>query len=87
MFIEFRKLGRVAAVDGSLFLNGEDIGFLLFEEVFIDMFEDKDDDPEIYFAKHRIIRLILDSRTGFHSKKLLSYFDKLLIQAIDSRHI
>ena len=51
------------------------------------MFEDEEDDPEKYFAKDRIFRLILDSGTEFNSKTLLSFFDKLLIQAVDSMDI
>ena len=66
--------------------NEKRIEFSLCEQVFTDMFKDEEDDLENYFVKDRIIRLVLDCGKGFDSKSLLSYFDKLLIQAaVDQR--
>ena len=70
-----------------MIFNGKQIEFLLFEEVLTNMFEDEEDYLEDYFAKHRIIRLILDCGKGLNSKTMLSFFDKLLIQAVDKKQI
>ena len=87
--LESRKLGVVAAVDCSMKLKTETQKFILAEETLYDMFNEHDPeehDPEEFFAKDRILRIILDTESVVDLKDTLSYLDELLSQAVKNQH-
>ena len=80
----------VAAVDCSMKLKTETQKFILAEETLYDMFNEHDPeehDPEEFFAKDRILRIILDTESVVDLKDTLSYLDELLSQAVKSQHV
>jgi hypothetical protein len=83
-------LGVVAAVDGSMKLKTEIQNFILAEETLYDIFNDHDPeehDPEELFARDRILRIILDTKSVVDLKDTLSFLDDLLSKAVKNQSV
>ena len=74
----------MAAVDGSMKIGRQRLRFTLSEKMKNKMFDDSEAGSGDIFPRDRILRLILDTKSGLDLTSTLLYFDQLLIGAIKS---
>ena len=71
----------MAAVDGSIRIDEQQINFILREEMLYDLLGD---DSKQKFPKDRVLRLTLDTEKGVDLRGVLTYFDQTLLSAVGS---
>ena len=88
--LESRMMGVVAAVTGSMKLKTETQKFILAEDMLNAIFNEpvlEEHDPEKLFARHRVLRIILDTEKEVDLKEMLSFLDDILSEAVKNQHV